>query len=109
MNEPIKYINKYGKECYKNVTKDILMSDLEFHEVEMLDDFQFALHTNLGTLTVLDRMTGFGYRDVESGFLDEDKFFWLACGNCDVRESGAMTIQEAIDFVKKNANACKGE
>ena len=110
MNKPEKYINKFGKECYKNVTKETKLSDLEFYEVPRYndEDVQYALHTNLGTLTVLDRMTGFGWRDVESGYRDKDDLFWLASGNRDVRDLGNPTIQEAIDFVKKNANNCKG-
>lgn len=102
-----KYINDYGKLCYRGVTPDTAFADLAFHDVpnSFPEDRQFALHTNLGSLTVLDRMTGFGWRDVETGFrLGSD--FWLASGNCDVRHSGAKTMQEAIDWVKANANTC---
>ena len=110
MNEPEKYINENGKECYKNVTYQTKLSDLEFYEVPWCsdEDTQYALHTNLGTLTVLDRMTGFGWRDVESGYRDKDGLFWLASGNYDVRDLREVSVQEAIDFIKKNANNYKG-
>lgn len=73
-----------------------------------LENFQWALHTNIGSLTVLDRMTGFGggIRDIETGFRDTDGNFWLASGNVDVRESGCNTLGEAIEWVKKRANTC---
>ena len=110
----IKYTNEYGKECYKDVTMDSLFSADLFHEVpDMLEpeeNFQYALHTNLGSITVVDRLTGFmGYvRDVETGYRDPDGRFWLASGNMDVRQSGANTIGEVIDWVKHNANTCVG-
>lgn len=106
-----KYINEYNKEVYSGVEENSLMSELEFHEVlpHFEDDYQVALHTNLGTLTVLDRMTGFGWRDTETGFRAQDGKFWLASGGYDVRDSGAVTFGEAVEWVKKNANTCKGE
>jgi hypothetical protein len=105
-----KYINDHGKECYRAVDETTPMSDLEFHLVP--NDFecnvQYALHTNLGTLTVLDRMTGFGYRDTETGFRAPDGLFWLASGNYDVRDSDSKTIGDAIEWVKRYANNCRG-
>jgi len=86
---------------------------LEFHlvpetreESDYDKNIQYALHTNLGTITVLDRRTGFGYRDIETGFRTDK--FWLASGNYDVRNSGVGTISEAIDWIKKHANNCVG-
>jgi len=106
-SRPEKYINEHGVECYRNVHPETLFKDLEFLEVpENLDgNTQFALHTNLGSLTVLDRLTGFsgGVRDTETGYRDSEKRFWLAEGMSDVRRSGAVTIQDAIDWVKANA------
>jgi hypothetical protein len=66
---------------------------------------QWALHTDIGSLTVLDRMTGFGYRDVETAFRDPNGFFWLASGDQDVRFSGAVTLGEAIAWVKQRATS----
>jgi hypothetical protein len=105
-----KYINESNKECYRGVELSDSFSDLEFHQPEMHfeDDRQWALHTNLGSLTVVDRMTGFGWRDTETGYRDVDGKFWLASGMFDVRESGAKTVEEAIKWVKDNANNCVG-
>lgn len=110
-----KYI-KNGKECYKGAELDSEFSSDLFHKPEYQgvdDDENFAFHSNLGSLTVLDRMTGFGgavggIRDTETGYRDINGAFWLASGNCDVRESGATTIGEAIEWVKKYANTCVG-
>ena len=102
-----KYTNKIGKECYKGVTLDTLMKDLEFHLVEPSKysggDIQFALHTNLGSLTVLDRMTGFGFRDVETGYRNLKGDLIIASGNCDVRCVDVKTVGEAINWIKQNA------
>lgn len=109
--KPEKYTNERGKECYRGVSMRTPLSNLDFHEVEMpkelaYQDFQCALHTNIGSLTVLDRQTGFGWRDIETGYRDENGNFWLASGNVDVRNSGANTFGDAVDFVKKLANTC---
>ncbi len=111
-----KYTNKAGKECYKGVRLNSKFSADLFHRVfrdGYGDDKSWALHTNHGSLTVLDRMTGFGHRDVETGFREPHKGnrnkrprFWLASGNRDVRNSGCKTIGEAIDWVKERANSC---
>jgi len=52
--------------------------------------------------TVLDRMTGYGYRDVETGYRDADNVFWLAYGFFDIRNFTG-TYAEAIDHLKANA------
>jgi hypothetical protein len=105
-----KYTNDYGKECYRGVTPDTVINETDFHFVAGTgDETQMALHTDMGSLTVLDRMTGYGWRDIETGFRSPDGKFWLASGNFDVRNSGSSTMQEAIDRVKKNANTCIGE
>ena len=106
-----KYINEYGKECYSDITEETILKDMEFHNVksEYGDNIQYALHTNLGSLTVLNRMTGYGFRDTETGYRDPEGKFWLASGDLDVRESGAKTIKDAIEWVKSYANTCVGE
>lgn len=96
----------------KNLTLDSPFSKELFEEVDMRwsdGDKQIALHTDFGSLTVLDRMTGFGWRDVETGYRDPDGNFWLASGNQDVTESGSKTIGEAIEWVKERANTCVWE
>lgn len=103
---------KRGKEQWECVSGSEAFSKNLFREVYMPlytgDDTQFAFHTNIGSLTVLDRMTGFGWRDTETGFRDTEGNFWLASGGFDVRLSGAKTISEAIQWVKSNANTCIG-
>lgn len=72
-------------------------------------DYQQAFHSNLGSITVLDRMTGFGWRDVETGYRDKEGKFWLASGGVNVLNSGCETIGEAIDWIKQRANNCIGD
>lgn len=103
-------IVKDGREHYTGVEPETLMTELKFHEIRTHTggDQQVALHTNLGSLTVVDRMTGFGHRDTETGFRDPEGKFWLASGMYDVRNSGAITIQDAIEWVKTHANIIQG-
>jgi len=104
----IKYINEVGKECYKGVKPSDLLEDYDFHTPEYCfkDEISLALHTNLGSITTVDRMTGFGWRDIESGFRAPNGDFWLASGNMDVRCSGVETIGEAVVWIKDNSNTC---
>jgi len=105
-----KYTNELGKECYKGVEMFSPFDKSLFHEWKhnTYDEYQLILHTNLGSLTVLDRQTGFGpgIRDVETGFRDPDGKFWLASGGINVIASGCKTVGEAIDYVKAHANTC---
>ena len=105
-----KYTNKHGVECYREVDPWTPITPDNFHFLGNTFEYdeQWALHTNLGSLTVLRRFTGFGYWDAETGYRDVDGKFWLASGDYDVRESGANTMREMIDWVKKNANTCRG-
>lgn len=72
------------------------------------ENAQYAHHDEWGSITVLDRMTGFGYRDVETGFRDPDGKFWLASGNFSIRGFPELTVTEAIAKIKENANTCCG-
>lgn len=103
-----KYINDRNIECWSEVLPESEFDVGMFHEVpnQLDSDAQFALHTNLGSVTVLDRMTGFEYRDTETGFRDKNGGFWLASGGVDVRDSGCKTIGEAITWIKERANTC---
>lgn len=96
----------------KNLTLESPFSKEMFTEVEMCwlwDDKKIALHTNLGSFTVLDRLTGYGWRDVETDYRDTNGELWLASGNQDVTRSGVTTIGEAIEWVKERANTCIGK
>ena len=72
------------------------------------DDMNIVQIPNVGRFTVLDRMTGFGCRDVETGFKDTDGKFWLASGNKDVRKYPDMSIEDAVSWVKHHSNICVG-
>ena len=107
-------INEYGKEEYDDVKAEDVFSKELFHDVAYEttrdNNKQWAFHSNLGSLTVLNRMTGWGngVRDTETGYRSPDGKFWLASGGYDVRESGCKTIGEAIDWVKRYSNSCVG-
>ncbi len=61
------------------------------------------------SFTVLDRMTGFYFgRDIETGYWNQDRKFWLASGGKDIRNYPELTIAEAIEWVKVRANTCVG-
>lgn len=103
-----KYLNSSNKPCFRGAKLDTEFSCDLFHmpKYQEEDGENFALHTNLGSLTVVDRLTGYGWRDVESGFRDKDGNFWLATGNIDVRYSGSKNLGDAIEYVKTHANTC---
>lgn len=99
--------NTEGKKVFINAENSTPFSAELFHEVPPWEtDTQHVLHTNLGSLTVVDRMTGFGWIDTETGYRNKAGNFWLASGGYDVRDSGCKTLGEAIEWVKANANTC---
>jgi len=89
---------------------DLNLSKLIFEESNPFEsDISYALHLHVGSITVLDRMTGFSFgRDIESGFRDPYGKFWLASGNFDIRDKGDITVRDAIQLIKDNANNCIG-
>ena len=94
-----------------NFQLDRKLSKLNFAESNPYEsDIHYALHLHIGSITVVNRMTGFSYgvRDIETGFRDPYNKFWLASGNFDIREQGDITVREAIKLIKENANTCKG-
>ena len=73
-------------------------------------DYMWHIHTELGTISILDRLTGFGWRDIETGFRDiTNGDFWLVSGDFDIRliVSDTVTVKDAIELIKENANTCK--
>jgi hypothetical protein len=87
---------------------------LDLHwKVETIGEEENTLYSvnieDVGRITVLDRMTGFGFRDIESGYKDKDGKFWLASGHFDVRAIHDLTVAQAIELIKRNANTCNGE
>ena len=85
------------------------ISEIKFEETTQGDsDTIYVAYTDLGRITVLDRMTGWGYntRDTETGFKDNSGKFWLCSGMFDIRDFPDLTIAEAVDKIKENANTC---
>jgi hypothetical protein len=101
-----KYINKNGVPEWRGVSENSPFSDDMFHDVDMSfntdNNKQLALYTNIGDIT------GFGYRDIETGYKDTDGKFWLASGDYNVIESDCKTVGDAIAWIKERANECVG-
>lgn len=92
------------------MTKHI--KDLEWEHETLCEGEDHLFSANIdgvGRLTVLDRLTGYGFRDTETGFRDTDKKFWLASGMFDIRNYPDLTIEEAVAKVKQRANTCIGD
>ncbi|MGL5553417.1 MAG: hypothetical protein ACRDCV_14045 [Plesiomonas shigelloides] len=99
-----------GVPVYRGVTEACDFSSELFYDVDMgewsFDISQRAFHSNLGSITVCNRMTGFGWSDVESGFRDADGVFWLASGGFNIINECNGTVGDAIKLIKENANTC---
>jgi len=75
------------------------------------DDILWTHKSDYGIISILDRLTRGGkgnIRDIETGYKDTDNKFWLVSGNFDIRRYGDLSISEAIDKIKQNANTCVG-
>jgi len=102
-------------EKWLGIREDTEFSSDFFYDVDMSysdsNDTQKAFHSNLGTITVLDHLTGFGFgiRDIETGFRDLNGEFWLVSGDFDIINIAPKTVGEAIKIIKKNANNCVGK
>lgn len=109
--------NKFNKPFWIEVELGSKFSQRIFYKVDIFEelgrepDVQFAFHCNLGSITVLDRLTGYGFgiRDTETGFRDVNGKFWLASGMFDIRQENVSTVGEAIELIKLKANNCRGE
>lgn len=87
------------------------IKDLVFTKKEQgYSDILYSANTDYGRITILDRLTGYSgnIRDIETGFCDKEDLFWLASGMFDIRNYPELTIEEAIQKIKDNANNCKG-
>ena len=88
------------------------VSELEFKKTIQGggEDTLFGCNTDLGRISILDRMTGWGggIRDIETGYEDKDGKFWLASCGFDIRDFPELEIPQAIEKIKKNANTCVG-
>ena len=65
---------------------------------------------NGGSISVVERLTGFGWWDIETGYRSPCGQFWLASGDCDIRDHLAQfsSEDEMIEWVIRNANNCTG-
>jgi hypothetical protein len=99
-------------------TETTLVADLEWAHSRPYEDDQLASCTIFAKtpygirrvrITVLDRMTGFGWRDVETGYCETDGRFWLASGDFDITYSPKLTVTEAIEKIKLNSNSNRGD
>jgi hypothetical protein len=100
-------------------TETTLVKDLTFSRSyhmdgeDILDTCRVIKKTPYGVkvvrISVLDRMTGFGHRDVETGFRDLNNSFWLVSGDFDIRYFPELTANEAINKIKHEANNGNGE
>lgn len=75
-------------------------------------DRLYSAYTELGRITILNRLTGWGdgdVRDTETGYKDTHNEFWLASGGFDIRDFPELTVEEAVVFIKKSATVCVGK
>jgi hypothetical protein len=79
-------------------------SDIHWHAIAYVPT-QYGIKKV--SLSVVDRMTGFGHRDIETG-LRIDGAFWLASGYFDIRDFGELSIEEAVEKIKEESNNCRG-
>jgi hypothetical protein len=91
------------------------IKDLKFTSTIICDeDVLYSVMIENHRITVLDRMTGFGYRDIETGYCNDpskridSKNMWIASGNFDIRDFPELSVSEAIAMIKSNANTLVG-
>lgn len=65
---------------------------------------------NGGVITVVERLTGFGWWDVETGYRSPCGQFWLAAGDQDIRDhlSDFDSEDGMCQWVIDRANVCNG-
>lgn len=111
-----RYINERGIPVWKDVEENSPFSAEMFHNVDLGHNeganAMRALLSNLGSITVLNRLTsiqGHVVHDEETGFREPSGRFWLATEGCNVLDSDCKTWGEAVAWVKVRANACVGK
>ena len=84
------------------------IKDIRFKIIASSDLLYRASIKSFGIISVLNKKTIYdnGLRDVETGYADSEGGFWLASGMFDIREYPELSIPEAIELIKKNANTC---
>lgn len=85
---------------------------VSFSSEKMLDGDTVHRHyqPDGGRISVVDRMTGFGWRDVETGYRCPSGQFWLASGGYDIRNylHELYSDEEMAQWVIERANTCTG-
>ena len=80
--------------------------------IEAFEDWTCYRHQlcNGGQLTVVERLTGFGYWDIETGYRSPCGAFWLASGQQDIRLNlrHMSSEDEMAQWVIDRANNCVG-
>lgn len=121
--QPIKRLDNPGV-----ITLDQFKLDSHFNGswdeklFETRDTLYYCRLGEWGAITVLQRRTGFGYVDIETGYSDHQSpwshvsaNFWLASGMVDIREyiqmfgDAGLPIKDAIAYIKERANTCVGK
>jgi len=90
----------------------MLIKDIEWEVNSWGDEYNperdvlYGFNSEHGRITVLDRETGYvyGVRDIETGYRDKNNKFCLASCMFDIRDYPELTIQEAIELIKKRSN-----
>ena len=100
---------------------DIINKDDFSIEINSGNTLRFVNVAVIAGITILDRETGYGGRDVESGvrfysseFIEkslknEANNFWLASERFDITEFDEITYSEAILKIIENSNTCEGK
>lgn len=77
------------------------IKELNFQITKSNDQILYTANVAEGRFTVLDRVNGLGFRQIESGYLDNEHFYLI---NGDIRLFG-WTIPEAIEKFKSSSYA----
>lgn len=81
------------------------IKDLKFDKTALFDpSVLHSSQTSLGIITVLDRLKVVDYQCIETRFLDNEGDWWVTSGNFDIRTYPDLTIEEAIELIKRRAN-----
>ena len=90
------------------------IKELTFKETTVTDeDTIYVAFVGNQRFTVLDRMTGFGWREIETGYCAnylaplEPPNMWIATG-LDIRNYPELTLTEAVKLIKEKADVCRG-
>lgn len=79
------------------------VKDLEWSRKDLIEnDTLWTAHTEFGRFTVLNRMTGYGYRDTETMFLPSKGALFNLAQGFDIRNFPDLNLEDAIEEIKRN-------